>query len=193
MDQFHSDSYKKKGLMQEFFGSCLGRLVILLFVLLFLYIFALITIPSKKMMLEETVDNIHECLQENDSIKADEIDEIINNISRTINVADTTLTNPELFKAFLKYNRLAVYKHSGFQTVHVFNGLYPQGRRISIGVFQTVISTLSYEDLVLSTGAIRGDYNKKLTAPVMEEVPDSEYMGSTLNVEPYHFEGDENN
>ena len=106
MDQFHSDSYKKKGLMQEFFGSCLGRLVILLFVLLFLYIFALITIPSKKMMLEETVDNIHECLQENDSIKADEIDEIINNISRTINVADTTLTNPELFKAFLKYNRL---------------------------------------------------------------------------------------
>ena len=110
MDQFHSDSYKKKSLLQEFFGSCLGRLVILLFVLLFLYIFALITIPSKKMMLEETVDNIHECLQENDSIKADEIDEIINNISRTINVADTTLTNPELFKAFLKYNRLAVYK-----------------------------------------------------------------------------------
>ena len=75
----------------------------------------------------------------------------------------------------------------------ILNGLYPQGRRISIGVFQTVISTLSYEDLVLNTGAVRGDYNKKLTAPVMEEVPDSEYMGSTLNVEPYHFEGDENN
>ena len=193
MDQFHSDSYKKKSLLQEFFGSCLGRLVILLGVLLCLYIFALITIPSKKMMLEETLDNVHECLQENDSIKADEIDELINNISRTISVADTTLTNPELYKAFLKYNRLAVYKHSGFQTVHVFNGLYPQGRRISIGVFQTVISTLSYEDLVLNTGAVRGDYNKKLTAPVMEEVPDSEYMGSTLNVEPYHFEGDENN
>jgi hypothetical protein len=192
MDQFNSPSYKKQSLMQQFFSSCLGRLVILLAVFLGLYIFALITVPSKKMMLEETLDNIHECIQENDSIKGDEIDEIINNISRTISVADTTLTNPELYRAFLKYNRLAVYKHAGFQTVHVFNGIYPQGRRISFGVFQTVISTLNYEDLVLSTGAIRGDYNKQLNAPT--ELPDSdEYIGTNPNVEPYHFEGDENN
>ena len=191
MDQFHSDSYKKQNLMQEFFNSCLGRLVILLIVFLVLYIFALITVPSKKLMLAETIDNIHECIQENDSIKADEIDELINNISRTISVADTALTNPEVFNAFLKYNRLQVFQHPGFLTVHVYNGIYPQGRRISIGVFQTVISTLNYDDLVLSTGAVRGDYNKQLTAPV--EVPDTGYIGENANIEPYHFMGDEEN
>lgn len=191
MDHFHSDSYKKQNLMQEFFNSCLGRLVILLIVFLVLYIFALITVPSKKLMLAETIDNIHECIQENDSIKADEIDELINNISRTISVADTALTNPEVFNAFLKYNRLQVFQHPGFLTVHVYNGIYPQGRRISIGVFQTVISTLNYNDLVLSTGAVRGDYNKQLTAPV--EVPDTGYIGENANIEPYHFMGDEDN
>jgi len=191
MDQFHSDSYKKQNLMQEFFNSCLGRLVILLIVFLVLYIFALITVPSKKLMLAETIDNIHECIQDNDSIKADEIDELINNISRTISVADTALTNPEVFNAFLKYNRLQVFQHPGFLTVHVYNGIYPQGRRISIGVFQTVISTLNYDDLVLSTGAVRGDYNKQLTAPV--EVPDTGYIGENANIEPYHFMGDEDN
>jgi hypothetical protein len=177
--------------MQEFFNSCLGRLVILLIVFLVLYIFALITVPSKKLMLAETIDNIHECIQDNDSIKADEIDELINNISRTISVADTALTNPEVFNAFLKYNRLQVFQHPGFLTVHVYNGIYPQGRRISIGVFQTVISTLNYNDLVLSTGAVRGDYNKQLTAPV--EVPDTGYIGENANIEPYHFMGDEDN
>ena len=191
MDQFHSDSYKKQNLMQEFFNSCLGRLVILLIVFLVLYIFALITVPSKKLMLAETIDNIHECIQDNDSIKADEIDELINNISRTFSVADTALTNPEVFNAFLKYNRLQVFQHPGFLTVHVYNGIYPQGRRISIGVFQTVISTLNYDDLVLSTGAVRGDYNKQLTAPV--EVPDTGYIGENANIEPYHFMGDEDN
>lgn len=191
MDQFHSDSYKKQNLIQEFFNSCLGRLVILLIVFLVLYIFALITVPSKKLMLAETIDNIHECIQDNDSIKADEIDELINNISRTISVADTALTNPEVFNAFLKYNRLQVFQHPGFLTVHVYNGIYPQGRRISIGVFQTVISTLNYNDLVLSTGAVRGDYNKQLTAPV--EVPDTGYIGENANIEPYHFMGDEDN
>jgi len=190
MDQFNSDSYKKQGLMQQFFHSCLGKIVILLVALFALYIFALITIPSKNMMLLETYDNIHECLQENDSVKADEIDEVINNVTRSFLNADTTKTNPEVLKAFLKYNRLAVYRHPGFQTVHVINSIYPQGRRISIGLFQGVISTLNYEDLVVTTGAARGDYNKQLNAPV--EVPDSdEYIGENPNVEPYHFEGND--
>lgn len=188
MDQFNSDSYKKKSLMQQFFHSCLGKIVILFGVLFVLYIFALITIPSKNMMLTETYDNIHECLQENDSIKADEIDEMINNITRSFLTADTTKTNPEVLKAFLKYNRLVVYTHPGFQTVHVVNSIYPQGCRISIGIFQSVISTIRYEDLVVSTGAARGDYNKQLNAP---ELPDTlEYIGVNPNAEPYHFEGE---
>ena len=188
MDQINSDKYKKKSLTQEFFNSCLGRLVIVLIVLFAFYIFALITVPSRDIMLVETVDNVHECLQENDSIKADEIDEFINNISRTISVADTTKTNKEVLNTFLKYNTLMVYSHLGFKTVHIVNGIYPQGERIGIGLFQTVISTVNYNDLVVTTGAVRGDYNKQLNAPV--EVPDSLYTGENPNVQPYHYQGD---
>lgn len=191
MDQFNSvnsDSYKKKNILQEFFHSCLGKIVIFLGVLLVLYIFAIITVPTKKMMLEEAFDNIQECLQDNDSIKADEIDEFINNISRTISVADTTKTNKEVLNTFLKYNTLMVYSHLGFKTVHIVNGIYPQGERIGIGIFQTVISTVNYNDLVVTTGAVRGDYNKQLNAPA--EVPDSLYTGENPNVQPYHYQGD---
>lgn len=191
MDQFNSvnsDSYKKKNILQEFFHSCLGKIVIFLGVLLVLYIFAIITVPTKKMMLEEAFDNIQECLQDNDSIKADEIDEFINNISRTISVADTTKTNKEVLNTFLKYNTLMVYSHLGFKTVHIVNGIYPQGERIGIGLFQTVISTVNYNDLVVTTGAVRGDYNKQLNAPA--EVPDSLYTGENPNVQPYHYQGD---
>ena len=194
MDQFNSvnsDSYKKKNILQEFFHSCLGKIVIFLGVLLVLYIFAIITVPTKKMMLEEAFDNIQECLQDNDSIKADEIDEFINNISRTISVADTTKTNKEVLNTFLKYNTLIVYSHLGFKTVHIVNGIYPQGERIGIGLFQTVISTVNYNDMVVTTGAVRGDYNKQLNAPV--EVPDSLYTGENPNVQPYHYQGDTEN
>ena len=191
MNQINSDTYKKRSLMQQFFQSCLGKIVILLGIFLGLYIFAIITVPSEEMMMQETLDNIHECLQENDSIKADEIDEFINNISRTISFTDTTATNQEIYKAFKKYNRLEVYNHAGFKTIHLFNGIYPQGQRIGIGIFQTVISTLFYDELVISTGAVRGDYNKSLTAPP-PEVHDVEFedtIGST-NVNTYHYEGD---
>ena len=191
MDQCNSDTYKKQGIVQEFFNSCLGKIVIFLGVLLCLYIFALITVPSKELMFTETLDNIHECIQENDSIKADEIDEFINNISRTISVADTTKTNKEVLNTFLKYNTLIVYSHLGFKTVHIVNGIYPQGERIGIGLFQTVISTVNYNDLVVTTGAVRGDYNKQLNAPV--EVPDSLYTGENPNVQPYHYQGDTEN
>ena len=188
MDQFNSDKYKKRSLTQQFFNSCLGRLVIVGIVLFALYIFALITVPSREIMLVETVDNVHECLQENDSIKADEIDEFVNNISRSFSAADTTKTKKEMFKAFLQYNNLEVYSHPGFKTVYLFNSMYPQGCRISIGIFQTVFSTLHYEELVLSNGAARGDYGKKLN---VIEIPEEEY--NDIHVEPYHYRGDPNN
>jgi hypothetical protein len=191
MDSINSDTYKKQNLFQLFFNSCLGKIVIFLLVLLVLWIFAIITVPSKTMMLVETCDNIHECLQDNDSIRGDEIDETINNIARTFSIADTTKTNQELWKTFLKYNRLEVYEHPGFKTVHVVNGQYPQGRRIAIGLFQGVISTIFYDDLVITTGAARGEYNKKLNQP--QEIPDEEFTGEDLNVEAYHYNGDPDN
>jgi hypothetical protein len=45
---------------------------------------------------------------------------------------------------------------------------------------------------VVSTEAIRGEYNKRLNAP--EETPAEETdLEGELNVEPYHFEGNSNN
>ena len=124
-------------------------------------------------------------------IKADEIDEFINNISRSFSIADTTRTNPEVLKAFMKYNRLEVYDYPGFKTIHVVNSMYPEGLRIGIGLFQNVISTLHYGDLVLSNGAARGDYNKKLTSPI--EMPEDDEDYDETHVEPYHYDGDPNN
>ena len=191
MNQFNKDTYKQQSLIQQFFNSCMGKIVILFGVLLILYIVALFTVPTDDQMLTETRDNIHECLQDNDSIKSDEIDETISNISRTLLTADTLSTNTEMYKTFLKYNRLEVYRHAGFSTVHVINNFYPQGRRISIGIFGMVISTIHYNDLVLEVGAVRGDYGKLLNAsPVMESDIDSEYVEKLLNAEPFHFEGD---
>lgn len=189
MDQFNKDTYKQQTLIQQFFNSCMGKIVILFGVIIILYIVALFTVPSADEMLIETRDNIHECLQDNDSIKIDEIDETISNVSRTLLSADTLATNKEAYKAFRKYNRIEVYSHPGFRTVHVINSFYPQGRRISIGIFGIVISTIHYKDLVLDLGAVRGDYGKQLNAPVIEDV-DSDYVGGELNVEPYHYEGD---
>ncbi|SNU03789.1 hypothetical protein SAMN06298211_103176 [Prevotellaceae bacterium MN60] len=187
MEQFNRDRYKKQSLLREFSNSCAGRLIIFAGILLVLYVVALATIPSNDKVMTETMDNIHECLQDNDSIKADELDETLSNISRTLMNADTTYTNPEMLKMFHKYNRLEVYRHPGYKTVHVINGLYPQGRRISIGVFGCVISTIHYTDLVLSTGAARGDYGKSLrVAP--EDTPEID-LGENANVEPYHYQG----
>ena len=137
MDQFNSDTYKKQGIVQEFFNSCLGKIVIFLGVLLCLYIFALITVPSKELMFTETLD------------------------------------------------------YPGFKTIHVVNSMYPEGLRIGIGLFQNVISTLHYGDLVLSNGAARGDYNKKLTAPI--EMPEDDEDYEETHVEPYHYDGDPDN
>ena len=93
MDQFNRDTYKKETLFQEFYHSCLGKIIILAVILLILFVVGVMTVPSDKMVVRETMDNIHQCLQDNDSINNDELDEDFANISRTFSEADTTLTN----------------------------------------------------------------------------------------------------
>ena len=98
MDQFNRDTYKKETLFQEFYHSCLGKIIILAVILLILFVVGVMTVPSDKMVVRETMDNIHQCLQDNDSINNDELDEDFANISRTFSEADTTLTNPEILQ-----------------------------------------------------------------------------------------------
>jgi hypothetical protein len=74
MDQFNRDTYKKETLFQEFYHSCLGKIIILAVILLILFVVGVMTVPSDKMVVRETMNNIHQCLQDNDSINNDELD-----------------------------------------------------------------------------------------------------------------------
>ena len=93
MDQFNRDTYKKETLFQEFYHSCLGKIIILAAIALVLFVIAVLTLPNTQKVQMATMDNIHQCLQDNDSIQNDNLDEFFANIVRTFSEADTTLTN----------------------------------------------------------------------------------------------------
>lgn len=185
MDQFNRNTYKKETLFQQFYHSCLGKIIIAFVVGLILFIIAVITVPSEETMISETTDNIHQCLQDNDSIKNDALDEAFLNITRTFTTADTTLTNKEVYKAYKMYNTMEVYSHPAFSTSYLRSALHPQGVRVGIGIFGMVISTVRYSDLVLDLGPARGDYNQKL----VPDIPQDDYIGDNPNLKPYHYKG----
>lgn len=189
MDPINSNTYKKETLFQQFYHSCLGKIIILMAVGLILFIIGLLTVPSVDMMRTETTDNIHQCLQDNDSTKNDALDEAIANISRTFTTADTTLTNKEVYDAYKKYNMMEIYQHNAFSTAYLRNTLHPQGVRVGIGIFGMVISTVRYSDMVLDIGPARGDFNEKL----IDTPPADDYIGENPNLKPYHYQGNPDN
>ena len=190
MEQFNSNSYKKQTPMQEFYHSCLGKIIILAAIAIILIVVAAITRPTESAMRYEMEDNIRECLHDNDSIKSDEIDEYIGNLGRILTRADTTQTNAEQWKIYQKHNRLEIYTHMFYRTAHIVNNLHPDGVRVGIGIFDLVIPTLNYSDLLMNTGAVRGDYGGKLIMDT--NIPD-EYTGENPNVQPFHYKGDPDN
>jgi len=185
MEQFNRDVYKKETLFQQFYHSCLGKIIIFGATAFILFIIGVMTVPNNEMMVATTDDNIQQCLQDNDSTKNDNLDEFFCNISRTFSEADTTLTNQEVYKAYKDYNHMEVYRHAAFSTAHLRNYLHPQGVRVGIGVFGFVISTVRYSDLVLDLGPVRGDYNQKL----IQDVVLPEDLGENPNLKPYHYKG----
>jgi len=185
METFNRDVYKKETLLQQFYHSCLGKVIILLALGFILFILGVMNIPATEKMVKDTDDNVQQCLQDNDSTKNDNIDEFFCNIGRTFTTADTTLTNKEVYKAYRDFNHLEVYRHASFSTVYLRNYLYPQGVRVGIGIFGTVVSTVRYSDLVLDLGPVRGDYDQKLIQDV--ELPED--LGENPNLKPYHYKG----
>ncbi|MCH5308076.1 MAG: hypothetical protein J1E37_08295 [Prevotella sp.] len=185
MEQFNKDTYKKETLLQEFFHSCLGKVIIVAAIAILLFIIAVLTVPSGEKMRAETIDNIHQCLQENDSLMNDDIDETFNNIVRTLSKADTTLTNPETLKAFYAYNTLTIDKHASYSAAILHNTRHPQGVCVGVGVFGVVISTVEYEDLVLELGPAHGDYLQRLVPPPAID----EDFGENPHLKPYHYRG----
>ena len=186
MDQFNRNTYKKESLFQAFYHSCLGKLVIIGVVALALLITAIMTVPTNEVMTAEMEDNIRQCIQANDSISGDLIDDVVNNANNMFTVADSTQDNKELMALYHKYNTLTIERHALYSLAILRNNFRPDGVRAGIGIFGLVIPTVYYSDLLLRTGVVRRDYNQKL----LQDVPiDDQDLGENPNLNPYHYKG----
>lgn len=183
-----NQSFKtKQNLMQEFFHSCFGKILILFAVFALLMLIALFSRPSKEQVTLEMQDNIRECLQENDSIRRDGVDDAVNNFFNIFTEAEKTPNDSDLVAAYRKYNRLEVYPHTFYTTARIINNIHTSGVRVGIGIFGVVIPTISYRDLVLFVNPIK-NYNKTriVTPPVVTD----DDLGDNPNIQEYHYLGD---
>ena len=156
MNQADRGSYRKKeSIFTEFVNSCLGRTVIGLVFLAFLFIIGVITCPSEETMYEETRDNIRQCIQASDSLHIDGIDETLNNISYIFSSADTAFNDAEMMAAFDKYNRMEYYDHTLFSTIRLYNNYRIEGVRCAVGIFGMVIPTANSSLIAFRTNLWR--------------------------------------
>jgi len=190
MEQFNHNTYKKATVWQDFYHSCLGKAIILAILCFILFLIAIMSKPTESMMRWQMTDNIHECLQANDSIQQDQIDDYVGNLGHIITHADTTQTHPDLWKTYQKQNRLEIYDHTFYRTARIVNNIHPAGVRVGIGIFGIVFPTVKYSDLLLNTGRVRGNYNERIIRDI--SIPD-EYMGENPYVKPYHYQGNPDN
>ena len=188
MDQTNNGSYKKQETAAEaFYHSCLGKLVILAAVLGILFILGVMTKPTNDEMEMEMVDNILQCIDANDSIRGDKIDDHVNNMSNVFSKVDTARVNKDLRISLNKNNRMEIYNHSWFRTAYIFNNIHPEGVRVGWGMFGVVYPTVTYEDLLLNVGPMQKKYNDGI---IRSTVIDTHDMGTNPNIKPYHYQGD---
>jgi hypothetical protein len=188
MDQTNNGSYKKQETAAEaFYHSCLGKLVILAAVLGILFILGVMTKPTNDEMEMEMVDNILQCIDANDSIRGDKIDDHVNNMSNVFSKVDTAQVNKDLRISLNKNNRMEIYNHSWFRTAYIFNNIHPEGVRVGWGMFGVVYPTVTYEDLLLNVGPMQKKYNDGV---IRSTVIDTHDMGTNPNIKPYHYQGD---
>lgn len=188
MDQTNNGSYKKQETAAEaFYHSCLGKLVILAAVLGILFILGVMTKPTNDEMEMEMVDNILQCIDANDSIRGDKIDDHVNNMSNVFSKVDTAQVNKDLRISLNKNNRMEIYNHSWFRTAYIFNNIHPEGVRVGWGMFGIVYPTVTYEDLLLNVGPMQKKYNDGI---IRSTVIDTHDMGTNPNIKPYHYQGD---
>ena len=168
---------------QAFMHSCFGKLLILGAILLVLLIIAYFTAPSEQVMREEMNDNIMECMEMNDSIRGDQIDDFVHNIGFIFTKADTTKVGEEWRNVFDKYNRLEIYNHSFFRTAYVYNNVKTEGTRVGFGLFGLVIPTANFNDFLLRIGPMRKNYNQRLINTTVIEGD----LGTNPNIQEYHY------
>jgi hypothetical protein len=162
MEQIDRGSYKTNGtLAHEFFHSCLGKLVILAAFFGALLVIAYFTVPNKETMMAEMSDNIIQCIEDNDSIKTDWIDDAVNNIGYIFTEADTP-SNPDIISNFEKYNKLEYYDHTFYATTLLHNNFKPEGIRVGVGVFGVVFPTVNFNDFLFRIGPMHKGYDQKI-------------------------------
>ena len=188
MDQTSNGGFKKnESALQAFYHSCLGKIAILIGILIVLFIVALMTKPTQEEMEMEMVDNILQCIEANDSIQGDDIDDQVNNLNSMFSRADTAKINKELLTSLKKNNRLEIYNHSFFRTAYIINNIYPQGTRVGVGMFGVVYPTVIYKDLLLNVGPMQKDYKDGVIRSTVIKTHD---LGVNPPVKAYHYQGD---
>jgi hypothetical protein len=184
MNQPDRGTYKSKGKVgQMFYNSCLGKFIIALAVLGLLCIAAFLTVPSEEKMRLEISDDIRQCIQDNDSIQGDQLDDAVGNMARFFTRADTTANDKELMDAFHKYNKLEIYRHSLFATAYIHNNFRPEGTRVGIGILGMVFPTVNFNDFLLRVAPIHRDYGDGVIRSTINY--GSDYMGEDPNITPY--------
>ena len=153
----------KESFIHEFFHSCMGKLVILACFIGVLLIIAYHTVPDRETMKAEMNDNIRQCIEANDSVKTDWIDDAVNNVGYIFTYADSlTEHDQEMVDNFEKYNKLEYYEHPFYATTLLHNNFKPEGIRVGIGVFGVVIPTVSFDDFLFRLGPLHKGYNQKI-------------------------------
>ena len=184
MKQQDRGSYRKKdSLATEFRKSCLGRIIITSVILAILTVVAFFTKPSEQTMRDEMIDNIRECIEANDSINTDWIDDAINNVGYIFTTSDSTV-NQDLMNAFNKYNRLEYCDHTLFATMRLYNNYRIEGVCCGYGIFGIVIPTVNFNDFLLRVGTMRKEYNQSI---IRQTYGDDDYMGENPDVGVFQY------
>ena len=135
----------------------------------------------------EMIDDILQCIEANDSIQGDEIDDQVNNLNSMFSRADTAKINKDLLTSLNKNNRLEIYNHSFFRTAYIINNIYPQGRRVGFGMYGVVYPTVLYKDLLLNVGPMQKKYKDGVIRTGNVNTHD---LGINPPVKAYHYQGD---
>ena len=175
---------------QAFYHSCLGKLLILAAILVVLLIIAYFTAPTEKEMRDEINDDIMQCMEMNDSIRGDQIDDYVHNIGFIFTTADSTKVGQEWREAFDKYNRLEIYRHTFFTTAYIYNNVLTEGSRVGIGAFGVVVPTMNFNDFLLRVGPMHKGYDQKLIRSTT--IPDTD-LGTNPNIQEYHYQQNPDN
>ena len=185
MYQTDRGSYRiKESLFRQFRNSCLGQAVIIAAVIGIGMLIANITKPSETYFMEETDDNVLQCIEEHDSLNVDWIDNVIANAQYMFTTSDSTVDS-QMMRDFMKFNnQLRYHDHAFYRTVYLHNNFLPMGKRCGLAIFGMVIPMLDYNDIILREEIMQAD---TINHPIIKEETDGEYFGENPGLEPFNY------